>query len=901
MESTQQVAGNVSDFLSKEKILKSFPFSFRGNQEAALNKVAEAINRPDINFVVMQAPTGCHAKGQGILMYDGTIKKVEDIVVGDKLMGPDSGPREVLKLIRGRQEMVRITPTKGQPFVVNVDHILSLRKTREHEQIFKSRNKTGKFRDSGPYSRSDFKGFNPILNISVREYLNKSNNFKHLYKLYKTGIDFSSKTHLIIPPYILGAWLGDGSSNSVSITTMDNEIVNEWTKYAQQQGLFIVKRSKINSLASLYAISGKRLVENTALKVWQKSNLINNKHIPPHYLLAPEYDRLELLAGLLDTDGSLHNGCFDFVQKNENIAKGIVFLARSLGFGVQIKSTKKHSQNGTIGNYFRILICGDTDRIPTRILRKKAGVRKQKKSVLMSGFSTELLPEDDFFGFTVNHDHLYLMDDFTVTHNCGKSPIATALANAADSSFILTSNKILQDQYLRDFSKDINDLRGRSNYLCKSYPGYTCSSSPCRGSPSGRGKCAREKACGYHEALDGAVGSHIASMNFAAGISFFNFTPYFQSRQLLIVDEAHLIADNLTNFVEFTVSSSHLSKMLPVGSGDNSIIPNFQTAKEYLPWLYIVRDLMAKREKEFNQPMKVDIMTGSAIKFDDIENFNRKINNIIAEIEDNDLNLIVDNIYVDYQKTIVDKIAFKPVDVSKYAKNNLFRFGNKVVLMSATIINYKEFIKSLGIPPEESFFIDIPSTFPKENRPIIRNFVGQLNKGNMESSMPLIINSIREILNNHHDQKGIIHTHTYDTAKKLVGALRLEFGERLLFPENSMKQSEILAWHAATKIPTVLISPSMTEGVDLKDDLSRFQVLVKVPYPYLGDKVVQARMKKNPDWIGYKTLLTLIQAYGRSIRSETDHSVTYVLDGAFDGLVSRYRKSLPSWFTDAIL
>jgi len=483
----------------------------------------------------------------------------------------------------------------------------------------------------------------------------------------------------------------------------------------------------------------------------------------------------------------------------------------------------------------------------------------------------------------------------------GKSPIAMSMAKAAEDAFVLTSNKLLQDQYIRDFDADICDLRGRANYQCLKHPGFTCGNSPCRSTPSGRGACSKEKACEYHKALDEAQNGEITSLNFAAGISFFNFTPYFFKRKLLIIDEAHLIADNLTNFVEFTVSSSHLQKMLPNGSGDNATIPNYPTSKEYLPWLYIVAELMAEREKNFTGSAKVDMFTGAAVKFDDIENFNRKINKIITEIESDPENLVVDNTYVDYQKTIVDKIALKPVDVSKYAKNNLFRFGQKTLMMSATIINYEEFIKSLGVEPAECVFIDIPSTFPKENRPIIRNYVGQLNKGNMEATMPLIIQNIKEILHNHHDQKGIIHTHTYDTAKKLLYSLEKEFPGRLLFPENSFKQAQVLAFHAASKVPTVLISPSMTEGVDLKDDLSRFQVIVKVPYPYLGDKVVQARMKKSPDWIGWKTLLTLIQAYGRSTRSETDHSATYILDGAFDGLVSRYKKSLPKWFTEAIL
>jgi Rad3-related DNA helicase len=93
----------------------------------------------------------------------------------------------------------------------------------------------------------------------------------------------------------------------------------------------------------------------------------------------------------------------------------------------------------------------------------------------------------------------------------------------------------------------------------------------------------------------------------------------------------------------------------------------------------------------------------------------------------------------------------------------------------------------------------------------------------------------------------------------------------------------------------------MTEGLDLKDHLGRFQIITKVPYPYMGDKVVQARMKKNPGWYAYKTLLTLIQAYGRATRSETDSSVTYILDGAFDRLISGSKKVLPKWFVEAII
>lgn len=483
----------------------------------------------------------------------------------------------------------------------------------------------------------------------------------------------------------------------------------------------------------------------------------------------------------------------------------------------------------------------------------------------------------------------------------GKSPIAMSLANTKLDSFILTSNKMLQDQYTRDFPNDLNDLRGRSNYRCNTHQGFNCAGSPCRSTSQGRSQCAKERACEYHIALESASKGNTASMNFAAAISFLNYTPYFEHRSLLIIDEAHLIPDNLTNFIEFSVSSQQLNKLLPYGAGESGNIPNLATAQEYLPWLRILQGKIEDAVENFTAPNKVDIATGSTIKFEDVENFARKVGKIIEEITKHKDNLVVDQIYVDHKRTILDKISFKPIDVSRYAKDNLFKFAEKTVMMSATIINYKEFINSLGISEEEAVFIDVPSTFPKDNRPLIRNYVGQLNKNNLHALMPEVIKSIKEVLINHKNEKGIIHTHTYDIAKRIVQELNSEFGNRLLFPVNASKQTEILAMHAASKVPTVLISPSMTEGVDLKDDLSRFQIIVKVPYPSLGDKVVKARMERRPEWYGFRTLLTLIQAYGRSTRSETDSAVTYILDGAFEGLLSRNKKSLPIWFTEAII
>jgi hypothetical protein len=148
------------------------------------------------------------------------------------------------------------------------------------------------------------------------------------------------------------------------------------------------------------------------------------KFIPDIYKLGSRDVRLGVLAGLLDTDGHLYNGtCFDFISKSERLARDVTFVARSLGLAASCRSCRKQDQHGTGGTYWRVTISGDTDVIPTRVRRKQAEPRRQKKNPLVTGFTLEPLPEDDFFGFGLDGDHLYLTADFTVHHNSGKSVV----------------------------------------------------------------------------------------------------------------------------------------------------------------------------------------------------------------------------------------------------------------------------------------------------------------------------------------------------------------------------------------------------------------------------------------------------------------------------------------------
>lgn len=361
------------------------------------------------------SPTGCHAKGTPILMFNGEIKNVEDIEVGEQLMGPDSRPRNVLELHRGQDEMFEIRPIKGESFVVNTGHILSLVKTNERS------------RDSGRASPKSLGGC--IANISVHEYLNQSANYKNLHKLYRANVDFPEKDVPLLEPYFLGVLLGDGSlaHGQPGVTTADIEIAGYCQKMADEMGLKLCINRLPGNEANRYYFSdpelqgGDRLIQQLkALGVYGGKS--ENKIIPFNYKTGSKRVREAILAGLLDTDGYLAGGCIEFRSASKQLADDVAFVARSLGFMAIAKAKKVQGKND-----YRFSICGDFSEIPLLIERKTPEPRKQKKDPLRTGFTVHSVGVGNYYGFTVDNDHLYCMGDFTVTHNSGKTIMLSAV------------------------------------------------------------------------------------------------------------------------------------------------------------------------------------------------------------------------------------------------------------------------------------------------------------------------------------------------------------------------------------------------------------------------------------------------------------------------------------------
>lgn len=351
-------------------------------------------------------PTGagkCLGKDTPVLMYDGTIKKVQDIVPGDLLMGIDSTPRTVLSTCTGYEDLYRVIPTKGESYVVNESHILSLKQTGLKSQPM--------------YDSQRGKG--NIVNICVKEYLNKSKTFKHTHKGWRTGVDFpTSQLHEMIDPYFLGLWLGDGSKDKPTITSADIEIENYINDYALSKDHTVRKEYQENNKSYNYHIGYHVHKQNLIKDGLKKLGVISNKHIPHSYLTGDRQQRLQLLAGIVDSDGYYDVKTISIVFKLERLANDTAYLARSLGLAAYVSKVKKTCTNtGVTGDYFSISISGDFTDIPCILKRHCFQPRKQKKSVLVTGITLEKIGYGQYFGFEISGDRMFLLGDFTVTHN----------------------------------------------------------------------------------------------------------------------------------------------------------------------------------------------------------------------------------------------------------------------------------------------------------------------------------------------------------------------------------------------------------------------------------------------------------------------------------------------------
>jgi ATP-dependent DNA helicase DinG len=464
------------------------------------------------------------------------------------------------------------------------------------------------------------------------------------------------------------------------------------------------------------------------------------------------------------------------------------------------------------------------------------------------------------------------------------------------------------------------------------------------------------KPCEYFNQLNMALASSHPIFNYSIFLALLPSKKSLPERDLLILDEGHLLEteivkfrgltiskrrwrryihdlkitdygyDDIENWIDFLVEVE--TKMLTL-TGNNSLAESLSIERK-VKYNYWKGKVSSKEDKKHKNKRKKIVSASDlfdsdeeiAQKYADDESISRKsaanigdelavdalrdterltrtINNILA----NQKNWIVSEIKKENYEVV--KVELKPLDISPYCKS-VFEKCSKTLIMSATILNHNAFCRSVGLSGGEEDkvkFIQIPSDFPLEHRPIYPLNIAYLNYNNLQSNEVklAIAKTVDNIMTLHKNDKGIIHTTSYDQLNFIKENISQTNARRLLVTDPEIQRDEVIFQHTNSTVkPTVLISPSLHTGLDLKDELSRFQIITKVPYPNKSDRWTNAKRDVDEDWYYWQTALKLIQAYGRSVRSKDDWAKTYILDSAFGYFVKKNKDILPSWFIQAI-
>lgn len=400
-----------------------FKSTFKPRNSEQARVVAEAVQLlAQGESFITECPTGfgkSSPAGTLVIMGDGTLKDVKDVKNGDVLMGPDSKPRTVSGTLKHWSPIYRITPTKGEPFECNDVHILPLKCTSDMKRSTKYR-----------------KG--EITCIEVKDYIKQSKTFKHMMKLWRApGIDLPERK--VFDPYIVGLYLADGTKESSTPELSCGLVKLPALEYVES--VLMVSSKVFKNGAWYYRVPSLKSVQDLTVRD-------GCRHIPDRNLRNSRENRLQLLAGLLDGDGHLvKNTVFELACKDESFKDEVLFLCRSLGFAAYAKlSTKGIKSTGFTGQYWVITISGDTDQIPTKIPSKQAQPRKQKKDHLVTGFTVEYVRDDWVYGFQLDGDHLYLLKDFTVSHNTACS--MDIIAQVGKKTLVVVTKEDIKDQWV---------------------------------------------------------------------------------------------------------------------------------------------------------------------------------------------------------------------------------------------------------------------------------------------------------------------------------------------------------------------------------------------------------------------------------------------------------------------
>jgi len=515
----------------------------------------------------------------------------------------------------------------------------------------------------------------------------------------------------------------------------------------------------------------------------------------------------------------------------------------------------------------------------------------------------------------------------------GKSLIAMAVSyilnNLNKKGYILTSEISLQDQYEYDFRKYNlwwGSVKGIDHYLCiDNNEKHSLGTCKIRNMDAKKLKC--YDACPYFSARNYASGSDTAVLNYNYWLIMQNFVNKsqieqcpFPPRDFTICDEAHKISDIIQNHYSPRFTKNTIEKLCKLSdffktykvkdhtedvknielainqmwqSDDQNILyENLLKIEKHLKYfLKSIEVLKNKVNTEYKNKKPPKKWMEALFLSDWLKDFHCKVEDYNYIIDKTNIRNIVKN-------PAEEELIFNCLEEKFLMDRYFHRFTGFTVLMSATFSDPIEYMKTINI--KSAKYIKMDNLFSYEKSPIYYYPKRKMSYNHFENNKQWLYNKINEILDKHEGENGIIHTASFNLTLKIRDNLSPKNKKRVFVYSGTEEKRAVLDIMKSEK-GKIIMGPSILEGLDLRDDWSRFQIFAKIPYLSLSDQFVKTKLSINPNWYRWKSIINILQGAGRSIRNEDDWAITYILDGSLSDLIHNNRRAFPSEFLQRII
>lgn len=468
----------------------------------------------------------------------------------------------------------------------------------------------------------------------------------------------------------------------------------------------------------------------------------------------------------------------------------------------------------------------------------------------------------------------------------GKSGVAMTVSRYFGGGIVATPTIALQAQYLKDF-KDTAPLIGRGRFPClkkdenafKSIPiiqkgtippkplfEMSCAVGPCLNRPMSKRlrikeECEALGGCPHQHSLDVAQRSETVVANLHSLMYAVSINETVSPRKALIIDEAHDLQKFMRDFLKVKFK---VRRIVP-----DSEIKDLKTVEQWLNWLQRPEQLALLITEEARDSYKE--------RLERLEKIGEAVFEYWPDPDDGEL-----------------WVELTPVNIANACQSMLFSLADVIVLMSGTIYSKEMFLRPLGVSLDNAAFLRIDSDFPVQNRQVVlpRNPGLDLSHKSWKANLPIALAEIKNIIDHHKDYKGLIHTSSYRMSQEVVEGLQ---GYKVISHESFDFQDKLKEFYESEE-SCVFISPVCAQGVDFKNDLARWQIIIRPQFASITDPYVKYLLDKN--WwqiYYYQAAIVFGQQLGRIVRSKEDCGITYLLSSSFTGLINKTNHLLPGW------